>query len=99
MPEMPWFHLLARSSKSALAVIAVLETWFRKVLVLLAWMNTHLETLEAKQITSHLALVTLLLLWITITLNPPRELLCRLADLIKPSTRPAMKKLRMGGVL
>src|SRR5258706_1372567 len=98
MPEMPWSHLLLNFLRQVLAVLTVLKARCREALVL-AGMNTHRETLEAQQITYHLATVIPLLLWITITLHPPRKLPCRLAGPIKPPTRPAMKKLRMGGVL
>ena len=76
---MPWYYLLLNCLRPVLAVLAVLETRCRKVLVLLAWMDSHLETLEANQITYHLAQVGLLPY---LALRPPRNLPCRRAGTI-----------------
>ena len=77
---MAWYYLLLNCLRPVLADLAVLKTQCRKVLVLLAWMSAHLETLEAKQITYHLEPVGLLPhLWPAIALRPPRNLPCRRA--------------------
>ena len=58
--EMLWSHLPLNGLGHALVVLAMLERRYRKDLVLLAWMDSHLETLEAQQITYRLAPVGLL---------------------------------------
>src|SRR5258706_6577583 len=82
-----------------LAMLAVLETRPRTALDLLARIHSHLETLEAQQIAHHQELVKIrFLLWITITLHPPQNLLCCLNSAVKLLTQRALKKLRIGGI-
>ncbi len=81
--QIPWYYLPLNCLRLVLVVLAVLYTQCRKARVLLAWMNSHLETLETKQISYHLAPVGLLPhLWLAIALHPPRTLPCRRAGTI-----------------
>ena len=96
---MPWPHLRLNCLEQILAVLAVLETLPRKALDLLARTHSHLEILEARQIAHHQELVKILfLLWITVTLHPPRNPLYRLNSPIKLLIRRALKKLWIGGI-
>ena len=80
-------------------ILPVLKTRPRKALDLLAWVHSHLETLEAKYIAHHQELVKIwFLLLITVTLRPTWNLFCRLHSPVKLSTQRALKKLRIGGI-
>ena len=80
-------------------MLDVLKTRPRKAMYLLARTNSHLEILEAQQTAYHQAPVKILFpLWITVTLHPPKKLLCHLTSTIKLLTRLALKELWMGGI-
>ena len=89
-------HLLSKCLGLSLTAPVVLEIRFRKALVPQARVNSPLETLEGQPTACRQELVSLpCLLRISITFHLPRKLLCRIASLVKPSMRLAMKKIRM----
>ena len=100
--QMLWamrIYLLRKSLGRVLAILILLETQLRKV-VLQAWLDSHLETLEAQPTVYRLAPVRFLRLQqITITSRPQLKPLCRLACLVKPPLPQVMKKLWTSMVL